>query len=168
MAPHSFDRYCFESLARQGREDAAAGAPERASGRFARALALWRGPVLADVRPGPLSSTHLVELEEIRKSVLERRVEADLQLGRHRELLDELGTLVSLHPLHENIHAQYMLALYRSGEPARALDVYCRLSRMLDETLGIAPAPRLRRLYDAVQDNDPALDAPTAFLTRTA
>ncbi|WP_326740980.1 AfsR/SARP family transcriptional regulator [Streptomyces sp. NBC_01022] len=158
---HAFDRFRFESLTRRGQEAATKGDFEEASEQFSGALALWRGPALVDVQTGPLSTTHLVELEETRKCVLERRIEADLRLGRHRELRDELGALAVLHPTHENIHAQYMLALHRSGERTRALAVHHGLSRMLRDALGIEPTPRMQRLYEAISSGDPVLDAPT-------
>lgn len=158
--PHDFDRFQFADLTRRGRAAVANGDNERGSDLFAEALALWRGPALADVRVGPLSSVHLVELEEARKGVLEQRIEADLRLGRHHGLLDELDTLTSVHPTHENMHAQLMLALYRSGEQSRALAVFRRLSGVLEETLGIEPAPPMQRLHEAILAGDPILDAP--------
>ncbi|MFE0106922.1 BTAD domain-containing putative transcriptional regulator [Streptomyces sp. NPDC059009] len=155
-----FDRCRFMCLAKRGREAAADGRTALASQLFSDALALWRGPVLADVHTGPMSSPHLVELEETRKGVLEQRIEADLALGRHHDLLDELSTLAALHPTHENVHAQLMVALYRCGEPARASAVFQRLRRTLGESLGIAPAPRMQRLHQAVLSGSPLLDAP--------
>ncbi|MGH3908077.1 MAG: AfsR/SARP family transcriptional regulator [Pseudonocardiaceae bacterium] len=164
--PQDLDRLQFEDLARLGRAAAAEGDDQRAGELFTCALTLWRGPALADVHAGPLSSTHLVELEENRKGILEQRIEADLRLGRHRELLDELGTLTSSHPTHENLHAQFMLALYRSDERTRALAVFRRLRFVLAETLGIEPAPPMQRLYEAVLAGDPALDSPSSVRSR--
>ncbi|MFJ9343415.1 BTAD domain-containing putative transcriptional regulator [Streptomyces sp. NPDC101733] len=160
VSPQASDRLRFESLARRGREASAAGDPARASRLLGEALALWRGPALADVPAGPLSSAHVVELEEGRRGVLERRVEADLQLGRHRELLVELDALAALHPTHENIHAQYMLALHRSGLRPEALGVFHRLRCRLGDSFGIEPVPRLRRLYEAIDADDPVLGVP--------
>ncbi|WP_245240573.1 AfsR/SARP family transcriptional regulator [Streptomyces spiramenti] len=162
VAPPSFDRFRFERMDRLGQEAAAAGRFQQASEYFAAALALWRGPALADVQTGPLSRAHLVELEETRKGVLERRIEADLRIGRHRELLDELAALAVQLPTHENIHAQYMLALHRSGERRRALTVHHTLGRVLRDTLGIEPTPRLQFLYEAIKSGDPVLDVPAA------
>lgn len=158
--PHDFDRFQFNDLTRHGRVAVSEGEDERGSELFAGALALWRGPALADVQAGQLSSMHIVELEEARKGVLEQRIEADLRLGRHQELLDELDTLTSVHPTHENVHAQLMLALYRSGERRRALAVFRRLRCVLEETLGIEPVPSIQRLHEAILAGDPILDAP--------
>jgi DNA-binding SARP family transcriptional activator len=153
VAPQASDRLRFTSLARRGR-DAATGDPAGASHLLRAALELWRGPVLADVPPGPVGSAHVVELDEIRKSVLECRIEADLRLGRHRELLTELDSLATLHPTNENIHAQYMLALHRSGKRSTAVDVFHRLRWRLGDSFGIEPQPRLRRLYKAIDAGD--------------
>ncbi|WP_079125023.1 AfsR/SARP family transcriptional regulator [Streptomyces lushanensis] len=156
------DRLRFEHLAQHGREASMTGAYARSSQLLGEALALWRGPALTDVPSGALSSAHVIELEEARKGVLEWRVEADLQLGRHRELLDELGTLATLHPTHENIQAQYMLALHRSGMRPQALGVFQRLRCRLQDSFGIEPVPRLRRLYEAIDADEPALMRPAA------
>lgn len=166
LALHS-DRLTFEFLTRTGRDAAAVGDYARSAVLLRDALALWRGPALTDVLCGPVSSTHLVELAEAHYGALELRVEADLRLGRHRELLDELADLTTSHPTHENIHAQYMVALYRSGERARALSVYDRLRSQLADSLGIEPVPRMRRLRDAVRAADPVLDVPTPDSPRT-
>jgi DNA-binding SARP family transcriptional activator len=162
------DRAIFQELAFSGRAAAAAGDDRQASALLSDALAVWRGHVLADVQVGPLSAAHVIELEESRKAVLEQRIEADLRLGRHRELLDELDALTAAHPMHENMHAQYMLALYRSGQPRRALAVYRRLSALLIDALGIEPTPRLRRLGQAILTGEPALTAHPAAVGRVA
>ncbi|MHA6757949.1 AfsR/SARP family transcriptional regulator [Streptacidiphilus sp. PAMC 29251] len=163
------DRLRFEDLARDGRA-AAAHDLARSSQLLGRALAQWRGPALAGLPAGLLSSAHVVELEEARQGVLEQRIETDLQLGRHRELLTELRTLAALHPTHENVQAQYMLALYRSDQRPEALGVFHRLRCRLGDSFGIEPVPRLRRLYEAIDNDDPALRAPahSATLSRGA
>jgi DNA-binding SARP family transcriptional activator len=155
-----FDRHRFTDLTKQGRMAAAAGDHRTASELFALALAQWRGPALSDVRTGPLSSPHLAELTETRQGVLEQRIEADLALGKHRELVDELIDLSARHPTHENVHAQLMVALYRSGQRKRAGEVFHGLSRMLGDSLGIEPTLRMRHLYQAVLTGSSALDAP--------
>ncbi|MCS0638645.1 AfsR/SARP family transcriptional regulator [Streptomyces sp. LP05-1] len=162
LEPRASDRLRFEHLARLGREASAAGNPARASLLLGAALAVWRGPALADVPSGALSSAHVVELEEARQGVLEWRIEADLRLGRHRELLPELSALADRHPTHENVQAQYMLALHRSGRRPEALGVFQRLHCRLGDAFGIEPVPRLRRLYEAIDANDPSLTAPAA------
>lgn len=161
LTPQCLDRFKFQALTTHGRAAAAAGNDELASGLFSTALALWRGPGLTDVPRGPLSSVHLIELEETRRGVLEQRIEADLRMGRHEQLLDELDALTSLHRTHENVHAQFMLALYRSGKQNRALAVFSRLRALLRESLGIEPAPRMQRLHEAILKGDPALDVPS-------
>ncbi|MEG3627042.1 AfsR/SARP family transcriptional regulator [Streptomyces poriticola] len=155
-----FDRFRFTELTQLGRLAAAAGDDRTASKAFALALAQWRGPALSDVSAGPLSSPHLAELAETRQGVLEQRIEADLALGKHRELVEELSDLAARHPTHENVHAQLMVALYRSGERKRAGDVFHGLRRALGDTLGIEPVPRMQRLYQAVLVGSSALDAP--------
>ncbi|MFB7333138.1 AfsR/SARP family transcriptional regulator [Streptomyces adustus] len=155
-----FDRFRFTELTRLGHLATAAGNHRTASEMFTLALAQWRGPALSDVSAGPLSSPHLAELAETRQGVLEQRIEADLALGKHRELVDELSDLAARHPTHENVHAQLMVALYRSGERKRAGDVFQGLRRALGDTLGIEPVPRMRRLYQAVLVGSSALDAP--------
>ncbi|WP_330301392.1 AfsR/SARP family transcriptional regulator [Streptomyces sp. NBC_00503] len=167
VAPEASDRLRFENLARLGREAVATGDPVRASRLFGEALEQWRGPALADVPAGAVGSPHVVELEEARKGVREWRVEVDLQLGRHRELLTELAGLSAQHPTHENIHAQYMLALHRSGLRPEALGVFQRLRCRLGDHFGIEPVPRLRRLYEAIDADDPVLRAPAGALHAT-
>src|SRR5581483_7131805 len=88
------------------------------------ALGLWRGPVLADVEPGALLASEIARIEQSRLTMLEHRIELDMRLGRHREILDELTTLSGQYPLHEDLHAQLMLALLRSEHRGTALDVF--------------------------------------------
>ncbi|MEU4743971.1 AfsR/SARP family transcriptional regulator [Actinosynnema sp. NPDC023658] len=150
----------FARLTRAANRCMAEGEHDRASRLFAQALDLWRGPALADVRTGPVLRARLVGLVESRLSALEQRIEADLKLGRHHALLSELSVLVERHPMHENLYAQFMLALYRSGRPAQALAVYGRLRRVLTDELGLEPSPPMRRLHEAVLAADPVLDPP--------
>lgn len=154
---HRVDWLEFCELAEAGQDAAAGGEDQRATELLSEALGIWRGPALADVTHGPLSSPHVVKLEETRKVVLEQRVEADLRLGKHRQLLGELESLTEEHPTHENIHAQHMVALYRSGHPQRALAVYRKLRALLIDTLGIEPTPRLRKLRQAIATREPRL-----------
>ncbi|UVS81449.1 AfsR/SARP family transcriptional regulator [Actinokineospora sp. UTMC 2448] len=158
----------FQRLASAGRAAAAAGDHRQASARLSDALALWRGPALADVNPGPLSAAKVIEFEESRKVVLEQRIEADLALGRHRELLDELEPLTAAYPTHESIHAQYMVALCRCDQSERALAVYQRLRAVLVDNLGVEPTPRLRRLRQAVLSQEPVLSSARFGGTRRA
>jgi DNA-binding SARP family transcriptional activator len=117
-----------------------------------------------DVHLGRILELEATSLEETRLGVLERRIEADLALGRHTDLLGELTLLAASNPMNENFCALLMTALYRSGHVARALEAFRRLQAVLREELGIEPCPRLRRLQHAVLSGDRALDAgdPTA------
>ncbi|MCP2262592.1 DNA-binding transcriptional activator of the SARP family [Streptoalloteichus tenebrarius] len=162
--PHSFDLFHFERWVAQGRSAQRDGDDRRVSHLFREALAVWRGPALMDVHIGQRLHTHLVGLEESRLCTLEQCFEAELRLGRHHELLSELSALASQHPVHENLQAQYMLALYRSGRQAQALAVFRQLRRTLAEELGLEPSQRIRRLHEAMLAVDPVLDvdAPSA------
>lgn len=123
------------------------------------ALGLWRGPVLGDTPAGPRIQAHVTSLEERRVTLLEKCVEAELRLGLHHELLPELRSLTVYFPTHENLHAQYMLALYRSGRVAQCLEVYRQLRDRLVTQIGIEPSPRLRELHAAVLAESPELTA---------
>ncbi|QFZ21153.1 AfsR/SARP family transcriptional regulator [Saccharothrix syringae] len=153
----------YERLVDQGQRALAAGELESASTLLRAALAVWRGPVLADVRAGTRLAVEVTRLEESRLGTLEAQLEADLRLGRHHAVLGDLALLTAQHPLHENFCAQHMLALYRSGRQGSALEVYRALRDRLDRELGLAPSGRLRRLQRAILGDDPAL-APVAQL----
>jgi DNA-binding SARP family transcriptional activator/ABC-type branched-subunit amino acid transport system substrate-binding protein/outer membrane protein assembly factor BamB len=153
----------FEALATQGRLALAAADPERATALLREGLALWRGPPLADLAYEPALRAEAARLEELRLEALEERIEADLALGRHRELVPELNALVAEAPLRERLRAQQILALYRSGRQAEALAAYAEARRRLVDELGIEPGPALRRLEQAVLEQDPALGAPDAL-----
>ena len=132
------------SLSGRGRRELAAGEAERASATLRDALALWRGPPLADLAFESFAQTEITRLEELRLTALEARIEADLALGRQDSLVAELETLVAVHPYREGLRAQLMLALYRSGRQAEALETYRRARRTFSEELGIDPGPRLQ------------------------
>ncbi|MFI6475194.1 BTAD domain-containing putative transcriptional regulator [Streptomyces sp. NPDC050516] len=117
-----------------------------ASRWLGEALALWSGSALADVRVGAQLEVEVCRLEEARLCALYQRIEADLRLGRHREVLGELTVLVSRYRTHEALHGQFMLALYRSGRRSEALSVYQRLRQALVRDLGLEPSAGLRRL----------------------
>lgn len=152
------DVHEFERLAAAGRVALRDGAPRIASRLLTRALSLWRGPALADVRLGRVLEIEVSRLTESRYGVLENRIAADLQMGRHAELLGELTALVRQHPMNESLYVQYILALYRCGRPSEALHAYRELRGTLIDELGLEPSPRLQRLHQAVLGNDPALD----------
>jgi DNA-binding SARP family transcriptional activator len=135
------------------------GAPAAAVSALDQALALWRGPPLSDLAYEPFVQAPVVRLEELRLAALELRNEAKLALGRHSRLVAELRALVREHPLRERLAAQLMLALYRDGRQAEALDVYQAARRRLVEEVGIEPGPELRDLERRVLAQDPELAA---------
>nr|AGH68916.1 SARP-like transcriptional regulator [Streptomyces sp. CNH189] len=140
----------FERLAGTGYRALDAGDFQGASRLLREALALWTGPAFADVQTGARLEIEARRLEESRLCALDQRIEADLRLGRHRELLAELTALTSRYRTHENLHAQFMLALHRSGRRGEALDIYHRLRGTLVRDLGLEPSPRLRRLQQSI------------------
>jgi DNA-binding SARP family transcriptional activator len=127
-------------------------------GRFKEALQLWRGPPLAEFANERFAQGEIGRLEAVRLSCLERRIDVDLEEGRHAELVAELESLVQSHPLREPLRAQLMLALYRSGRQAEALDAYQRARRVLVDELGIEPGRTLRELERAILAQSPSLD----------
>ncbi|SDL65413.1 Predicted ATPase [Nonomuraea maritima] len=163
--PQDVDARRFELLAQAGRQALAAGDPGRAAALLRDALDLWRGAPLADA---PHAGAAATALEELRLAATEDRVQADLDLGRHRELVAELRRLVGAHPLRERLSAQLMRALYGSGRQAEALTVHDAARKLLDEELGVEPGPELTAAHLAVLRGDPALgaSAPAAFPLR--
>lgn len=154
----SVDVHQYERLVREGQTAFETGNNEVSAQRFAAALDLWKGAALVDVRVGPILEIEVRRLEESRLVTVERRIDADLRLGRHAELIAELADLTARHPQHEGLHAQAMVALYRSGRQAAALESYRRLRMRLIEELGVEPSPRLQRLHQAMLAVDPQLD----------
>jgi DNA-binding SARP family transcriptional activator len=122
-----------------------------------QALALWRGPALADFAFESFAQAPIARLEELRLVALEQHVEADLAAGRHAELVAELETLVAEHPLRERLRGQLMLALYRSGRQAEALEAYQAARNVLVDELGLEPSPVLQELERAILQQDPSL-----------
>jgi DNA-binding SARP family transcriptional activator len=131
---------------------------ETAAGRAQAGLALWRGEPLADVESDLLASYAIPRLGELRLQALETRIDADLHLGRHREVTGELRHLAGAHPLRERLHGLLMLALYRDGQQAEALAAYARARRILVDELGTEPGAGLRKLHQQMLNGDPALD----------
>jgi DNA-binding SARP family transcriptional activator/class 3 adenylate cyclase len=157
--PERLDLHRFQRLDREGRQALAAGDPARAADLLRQALALWRGPALADVAASAdIAWPELVGVEELQVASTEARIEAELALGRHPELVAELEALVRLYPLREHLHGQLMLALYRSGRQADALAAYRAARKVLVDELGIEPSVGLQRLEQAILAQDPALD----------
>jgi DNA-binding SARP family transcriptional activator len=158
VADGECDRGEFERLAAEGRRALEQGKPEQAADRFERALALWRGPPLADFLYEPFAQAEIARLEEARLACLEERIEADLALSRHTQLVGELEALTKEHPLRERLRGQLMLALYRCGRQADALELYRETRELFDHELGIEPSPALRRLEAAILRQDPELE----------
>ncbi|RSS52335.1 AfsR/SARP family transcriptional regulator [Streptomyces sp. WAC06614] len=140
----------FDRLAGTGYRAMDAGDFPGAARQLREALALWSGPAFADVQGGVQLEMETRRLEETRLCALDQRIEADLRLGRHRELLAELTVLASRYRTHENLHGQFMLALHRSGRRGEALDVYQRLRGTLVRELGLEPSAALRRLQRSI------------------
>ena len=161
LAPgDELDLQTFERLAGEGRSALSRRDPVTAAERLAAGLALWRGPALAEFRAEPFAPAEADRLEEMRLAAVEDRIDAELALGRARELVGELEALTGQHPLRERTREQLMLALYRSGRQGDALAAYHAFRAILDEQLGLEPSPRLRALEQAILTHDPALDAP--------
>jgi YVTN family beta-propeller protein len=131
---------------------------ERGAAR--QALALWRGDALDDIADEPFAAAEIRRLEELRLHAFEQAIDADLADGRHGELIAELEALVTTHPLSERLRGQLMLALYRSGRQAEALEAYRDARRRLVDEVGVEPGTELRELHDALLQQDPALDPP--------
>jgi DNA-binding SARP family transcriptional activator len=148
----------FEMLAAEARASLDTGRAEAAAKRFREALALWRGPAFAEFTMEPFAAAERARLEELRIHALEGRIEADLMLGRHGDLVGELKLLVGRHPLHEGIRRQHMLALYRSDRQAEALAAYQDARRELADELGIEPSAALRGLERRILQQDPGLN----------
>jgi DNA-binding SARP family transcriptional activator len=161
LGPDDLDVMRFERLVADGRRLLSAGDPARAGERLRKALALWRGPPLADFAYEPFAQSDIARLEEQRLVALEARIEADLALARHADLVAELETLVREHPLREGLRGQLMLALYRCGRQAEALETYRAGRAALVDELGIEPGPALRELERAILRQDQSL-APAA------
>ncbi|MDQ6650971.1 MAG: winged helix-turn-helix domain-containing protein [Actinomycetota bacterium] len=154
----------FLRLAASGRAQLAAGNPAPAAEILATALALWRGPALADVLGYRFAGIEASRLEAARMAALRARIEADLALGRHAQLVGELADLVSRHPLDEDLRGLAMLALYRAGRQADALRMYAEGKDLLVEELGIDPGPALQTLHGRLLRQDQDLAGPAVPL----
>ncbi|HYJ66303.1 MAG TPA: BTAD domain-containing putative transcriptional regulator [Nocardioidaceae bacterium] len=148
----------FEALTAQGLTAQRRGDAETAAKLLTEALDLWQGPALADVPLTPLIQTEADRLEERSLVAFEARIDADLELGRNAELVPEIQAAAAENPLREHLWAHLMLALYRSGRQADALDAYQRLYRLLDSEIGVEPDRRVRELHQRILHGDPALD----------
>jgi DNA-binding SARP family transcriptional activator len=160
LPPGTLDLHRFERRAAEGSAALAAGRPDEAADALADALALWRGPALADVTADGVARAESGRLDELRLAALERRVEAELACGRHADLVGELEALVAEHPLRERLRGFQMLALYRSGRQAEALEAYRAARTRLVDELGIEPGAALQELQRAVLRQDVSLELP--------
>jgi DNA-binding SARP family transcriptional activator len=158
--PEAVDAIRYERLATAGRTAGAAGDHASAERLLSQALGLWRGPVLVDLEAGPQLEIEAMRLAERRLTDLTLRIDADLCLGRHHHVLGDLTALCARHPYMENFRAQFMLALYRSGRPGQALEVYHEMLTLIRDQLGVDPSHRLRELHQAILTGDPIVDDP--------
>jgi DNA-binding SARP family transcriptional activator len=154
LEPEQLDLERFRRLVEGSRQE---GATERAA-KLREALGLWRGPALADLAFESFALGESARLEELRLAALEERIEAELESGRHGDLVGELEALVREHPLREQLRRSLMLALYRSGRQAEALQVYHDARRALVDELGIEPSAALQQLHGAMLRHDPQLE----------
>ena len=159
LAPGALDLERFERHLDDARRLRAAGDQEGAAAELRAGLDLFRGPALSDVELLGRASSEGARLEGVRLAALEDRLELDLALGRHGEAIPELEALVGDHPYRERLHAHLMLALYRAGRQADALDAYRRARAALVDELGLEPGPELQRLEAAILAQDPALES---------
>ncbi|MEU7526070.1 AfsR/SARP family transcriptional regulator [Saccharothrix sp. NPDC042600] len=150
VEPTAVDAVRYEELSAAGRQAVNEGDHERASRTLSEALRLWRGRALADVPLGPQLAIEAMRLDENRLGDLYLRIEADLALGRHHQLLGELATVCARYPMQENFHVQHMIALCRSGRQSQALAVYRRLRDQMVEHSGVEPSPWVRQLHHAI------------------
>ena len=158
IEPEQLDLARFEAMSRQARALRRDGDLRAAAELWREALALFRGPPLADVPLRGLAATEASRLAELQVASVEERIAVDLELGEHVGVAGELQALVAEHPYRERLHAQLMLALYRSGRQAEALDAFRHARRTLVEDLGLEPGRELQQLESAVLAQDPALD----------
>ncbi|GGX61913.1 hypothetical protein GCM10010324_03290 [Streptomyces hiroshimensis] len=171
--PDDVDLYLFHRRVGEGRAKLAAGSPQEAAVLLREALALWRGPVLADLMEAGFAWPEVTAVQNARLDAMEDYCEAELACGRHHAVLGELETLVEAEPLRERSCGQLMLALYRCGRQADALSVYGRVRTALVEELGLEPGRDLQELQQAILTHDrtlalPGVPAGAAFPERTA
>jgi DNA-binding SARP family transcriptional activator len=161
VAPRDVDVHRFSAAVDEGRAALASGRPRDARRLLDEALALWRGPPFADLTFEDCLQGDIARLQELRLAALETRVDADLALGNHAEAIAELERLVVAHPTRERLRARLMLALYRAGRQADALEVYRDTRRALVDELGIEPGRELQELEARILAQDPGLDVAT-------
>jgi DNA-binding SARP family transcriptional activator len=158
--PELLDASRMQLLVANARECVSKGELASATERFQEALSLWRGPTLAGLRLESRGRDEVARLDELRLAALMDRIDCDLALGRQEQVLGELNVLVREHPLRERLRAQQMLAFYRAGRQAEALEAYAEARRTLVDDLGIEPSDPLQRLQQAILRDDPSLETP--------
>ncbi len=168
IAPGELDADSFHALVHAGMNKLDAGSPEQAVDLLSDALRLWRGPPLADVAFDDFAQPEIRRLEELRIRALECRIDAELRLGRHAELVGELEALLAEAPTREHLAAQLMVALYRSDRQADALEVYQRIRVALAEELGLEPGPALKALQIEILEQGGALGTTSVRARLTA
>lgn len=147
VADSALDAALFENLVKEGTSRFNDGDVESASVRISEALRISRGPAFSGVPLGKVLEAHATYLQEVRFSAIGVRIEANQRMGRHRELIPELRSLVSEYPLNESFHAQLIGSLHQCGRRAEALQAYQQLWRILDKELGVRPSPQLQDMY---------------------
>lgn len=157
LAPDELDLHHFERLVSESDKALVAADPARAAELLREAIGLWRGTPLAEFAGAPFARAASARLEELRLAAVERRIEADLALGRHADLVGELESLISEHPFRERLRAQLMLAFYRSGRQADALGAYRAARQQLQDELGLEPSQSLQELERGILQHDPGL-----------
>ena len=157
VQPGELDAERFERMAAEGASALAGRSYAKASEQLLEALGIWRGPALVDVQYEPFARAEITRLEELRLVAIEDRLEAELGLGRDHEVVPELEALVSEYPVRERLRGLLMLALYRGGRQADALDTYREARRVLVDELGLEPGPELRELEQAILRQDESL-----------
>jgi DNA-binding SARP family transcriptional activator/ABC-type branched-subunit amino acid transport system substrate-binding protein/DNA-binding beta-propeller fold protein YncE len=160
LEPDALDMDVFRQRLEEGRRSLGRGDPAAAAATLREALALWRGPALAEFHFRRWAQTEIARLDELRLSALEGRIDADLALGQHEELVSELESLVADEPLRERLRGQLMLALYRAGRQAEALATFQEGRRSLADELGLEPSESIQQLERQILEHDPALAAP--------
>lgn len=154
------DALRFEELSRAGRLALRRGDARGSAASMRQALELWRGPALADLQVSPVLREEAARLDDRRVSAYEDWFEAELLLGNHADVLEEIEAVVRGHPLRERLRGHQLTALYRGGRQAEALAEYDNLRQMLTSELGLDPSPALKRLYQNILSGHPALNAP--------
>jgi predicted ATPase/DNA-binding SARP family transcriptional activator len=160
LDPERLDAARFERLLAEGQAALSAGWPSAARSSLTAALALWRGPALADIPSEGFAAREAARLGQLRRAAVETRIEAELALGDHAQVIPELEALTAEHPLHEHLYGLLMLALYRAGRQAAALETYQSARSLLVEQLGVEPGPELQHLHRAILGHDDALHVP--------